>query len=61
MMEPENTQNTPAQVELKGFLSEFRDALEEESVKVKKRGQSSTPLANGRRIESRGRECWRGA
>lgn len=58
MMDPESTQNTPVRVELKGFLSEFRDALEEEINKIKKSGQSSTLLSNGRRIESHGSDIW---
>lgn len=45
-------------IELKGFLSEFRDALEEEIDKIKKSGQSSSLLFGGRQIESHGTDFW---
>ncbi len=45
-------------IELKGFLSEFRDALEEEIDKIKKSGQSSSLLFGGRQIESHGADLW---
>ena len=45
-------------IELTGFLSEFRDALEEEIEKIKKSGQSSTLLFGGRQIESHGADYW---
>lgn len=48
----------PERIELKGILSEFRDALEEEIDKIKRSGQSSTLLYNGRKIESRSSEFW---
>ena len=45
-------------VVLTGILAEFRVALEEEIDKIKKSGQSSTLLLNGRQIESKGEEFW---
>lgn len=45
-------------IELKGVLSEFRSALEEEIDKIKKSGQSSTLLYAGRQIESVSSEFW---
>ena len=44
MMYAQDKQHVPDRVELKGILSEFRDALEEEIDKIKKSGQSSTLL-----------------
>lgn len=55
------TQDKPypsERIELKGILSEFRDALEEEIDKIKKSGQSSTLLYAGRQIESHNPEFW---
>ena len=52
MMYAQDKQHVPDRVELKGILSEFRDALEEEIDKIKKSGQSSTLLFGGRQIES---------
>ena len=49
---------TEEKVVLTGILAEFRDALEEEINKIKKSGQSSTLLMNGRQIESKGEEFW---
>ena len=46
MMYAQDKQHVPNRVELKGILSEFRDALEEEIDKIKKSGQSSTLLLN---------------
>lgn len=54
----QNQQDHVERIELKGFLSEFRDALEEEIDKIKKSGQSSTLLYAGRQIESHGKELW---
>ena len=39
-------------VELKGYLSEFREALEEEIKEIKKNGQVSILLSKGRKIEN---------
>ena len=50
--------NRGTKVVLQGFLSEFRDALEEEIDKIKKSGQSSTLLFGGRQIESHGQDLW---
>lgn len=58
MKDSENTQNRPERIELKGVLSEFRDALEEEIDYIKKSGQSSTLLSNGHRIESHSSDFW---
>lgn len=58
MMPTQDQQNIPERVELKGFLSEFRDALEEEIDKIKKSGQSSMLLFSGRQIESHGPDLW---
>ena len=58
MMSTQEKQNSPERIELKGFLSEFRDALEEEIDKIKKSGQSSTLLFNGRQIERHGPDLW---
>lgn len=57
-MYTKDKQHVPERVELKGILSEFRDALEEEIDKIKKRGQSSTLLFGGRQIESHGADFW---
>lgn len=54
MMYAQDKQHVPDRAELKGILSEFRDALEEEIDKIKKSGQSSTLLFGGRQIESHG-------
>ena len=51
-------QYAPERVELKGYLAEFRDALEEEIRDIEKNGQSITSLAGGRRIGNRGLEFW---
>ena len=51
-------QNSSEQVILKGYLHEFRTALEEEIDKIKKSGQSSILLYSGRKIESHGPEHW---
>ncbi|MBQ1376288.1 MAG: hypothetical protein IIY69_08395, partial [Clostridia bacterium] len=45
-------------VVLTGFLSEFREALENEIEQIKKSGQSSALLYSGRRIESSNPEFW---
>ncbi len=45
-------------VTLKGLLSEFREALEEEIEKIKKDGQSSTLLYAGKQIEGYGTDFW---
>ena len=58
MMDTQEKRHLPERVELKGILSEFRDALEEEIDKIKKSGQSSTLLFAGRRIESHGSDLW---
>lgn len=58
MMYAQNKQYPPERIELKGILSEFRDALEEEIDKIKKSGQSSTLLYGGRQIDSHGSEFW---
>lgn len=58
MMYTQDKQHVPDRVELKGILSEFRDALEEEIDKIKKSGQSSTLLFGGRQIESHGADLW---
>lgn len=58
MMYAQDRQHVPDRVELKGILSEFRDALEEEIDKIKKSGQSSTLLFGGRQIESHGADLW---
>ena len=47
-----------AKVSLQGFLSEFRDALEDEIHAIEKSGQSSTLLFGGRQIESHGVDLW---
>lgn len=57
-MSTQNKQPSTERVELKGILSEFREALEEEIDKIKKSGQSSTLLFDGRQIESHGAELW---
>ena len=57
-MDTQDKQCASDRVELKGFLSEFRDALEEEIDKIKKSGQSSTLLFGGRQIESHGADLW---
>ena len=54
----QDKQPVSERIELKGILSEFRDALEEEIDKIKKSGQSSTLLFGGRRIESHGSDLW---
>lgn len=53
-----DTEKARERIELTGFLSEFRDALEEEIEKIKKSGQSSTLLFGGRQIESHGADHW---
>ncbi len=58
MMHTQENRQRPERVELKGILSEFRDALEEEINKIKKSGQSSTLLFAGRQIESPGGNLW---
>lgn len=58
MMDTQEKRQLPERVELKGILSEFRDALEEEIDKIKKSGQSSTLLFAGRQIESHGGDLW---
>ena len=59
-MYTQDKQHSTARVELKGILSEFREALEEEIDKIKKSGQSSTLLFAGRQIECRGADfCYR--
>ncbi len=50
--------NTETKVALKGFLSEFRDALNEEINQIEKSGQSSTLLFGGRQIESHSSDHW---
>ena len=50
--------NRETKVVLQGFLSEFRDALEEEIYKIENSGQSSTLLFGGRQIESHGHDLW---
>lgn len=45
-------------VELKGILSEFREALENEIEKIKTNGQTSTLLYSGHPILSRGKDFW---
>ena len=57
-MDTQGKQCASDRVELKGFLSEFRDALEDEIDKIKKSGQSSTLLFGGRQIESHGADLW---
>ena len=57
-MQIKDKENSVDRVELKGFLGEFRGALEEEINKIKKSGQSSTLLFSGRQIEARGIERW---
>lgn len=57
-MQIKDKENSVDRVELKGFLAEFRGALEEEINKIKKSGQSSTLLFSGRQIEARGIERW---
>lgn len=57
-MHIQGNQYPSERVELRGFLSEFRDALEEEIEKIKKSGQSSTLLFAGRQIESHGADHW---
>lgn len=58
MMDTQEKRHLSERIELKGILSEFRDALEEEIDKIKKSGQSSTLLFAGRRIESHGSDLW---
>lgn len=58
VMYTQNKQHVPGRAELKGILSEFRDALEDEIEKIKKSGQSSTLLFGGRQIESHGADHW---
>lgn len=48
----ENKTNGYERVELKGYLSEFREALEEEIKEIKKSGQVSISLSKGRKIEN---------
>lgn len=55
-MNTPDKQYSDGRIELKGILSEFREALEEEIDKIKKSGQSSTLLYAGRQIESVGSE-----
>lgn len=43
-------------VELKGRLSEFRKALEEEIEAIESNGQNSIVLTNGKRIEGYGKK-----
>lgn len=50
--------NKEPKVPLQGFLSEFRNALEEEINKIENNGQSSTLLFGGRQIESHGSDLW---
>lgn len=45
-------------VELRGYLKEFRNALNEEIAAVKKSGQTSTLLYGGHKIPSKGQENW---
>ena len=58
MMNTPDKKYSDERIELKGILSEFREALEEEIDKIKKSGQSSTLLYAGRQIESVGSEFW---
>ena len=53
-----DTHFTEEKVELKGRLSEFRDALEDEIAYIKSSGQSSTLLFAGRQIKSNNTEFW---
>lgn len=53
MMHSQSKQYSVERIELKGFLSEFRDALEEEIDKIKKSGQSSTLLFAGQSATER--------
>ena len=54
----QNASKPTVRIELKGILSEFREALEEEIDKIEKSGQSSTLLFSGRQIESHGADFW---
>lgn len=54
----QDTEKSRERIELTSFLSEFRDALEEEIDKIKKNGQTSTLLFSGRQIESNGADLW---
>ena len=58
MMHTQEKQYHSERVELKGILSEFREALEEEIDTIKKSGQSSTLLYAGRKIESPNPDLW---
>src|SRR5665647_689850 len=49
---------TQEKVQLKGNLAEFRQALEDEIEEIKKSGQSSTMLKNGRMVVSSGAGFW---
>ncbi len=51
-------QDASERVVLEGNLAEFREALEEEIETIKKNGQSSILLSNGRCVDSRGEEVW---
>ena len=51
-------QGASERVVLEGNLAEFREALEEEIETIKKNGQSSILLSNGRCVDSRGEEVW---
>ena len=51
-----STKQSSKKVALNGFLSEFRDALEEEIKAIKSSGQSSTLLKGGRQLEGHGAE-----
>lgn len=57
-MNTQDKQPASGRIELKGNLSEFRDALEEEIDKIKSSGQSSTQLFGGRQIESHCVDLW---
>lgn len=58
MSNAKGKQHSEERVQLKGFLAEFRKALEEEIDEIKKSGQSSTILLGGRQIESHNAEFW---
>lgn len=58
MMYTQDKQHTSEHIELKGNLSEFRDALNEEIDKIKKSGQYSILLFDGRQIESHSVDLW---
>ena len=54
----ERTQEFLTKVELQGKLAEFRQALEDEIVKIEKSGQSSTILRNGHNVKGAGTDFW---